>query len=163
LIVPVNSSSPNTAYGSKYNGMISSTVSTIFNFDIPASYAGKTCSVVFLFPTQAQLQTSSYSLSGSGSLAFSSLSNTASGSTSWANKPAHDASLSTVNVQPGNNYVIATGPCAAGKAVSYEVNATGSYSLNYFQDYNPCEYSSQCTENHKLTDIAPIGLYITQC
>ncbi|GAM86904.1 hypothetical protein ANO11243_049250 [Dothideomycetidae sp. 11243] len=46
LIVPVSSSSPNTAYGTQYFGTINSTVSSIFNFDIPASYAGKTCSVV---------------------------------------------------------------------------------------------------------------------
>ncbi|GAB7337895.1 hypothetical protein MBLNU457_4285t1 [Dothideomycetes sp. NU457] len=147
LIVPVNSSSPSTAYGTKYNGMISSSVSSIFNFDIPSSYAGKTCSVVFLFPTQAQLQTSSFSLSGSGSMSFASLTGPADKSTTWANKPAHNATLSTVNAQPGNSYVVATGPCAAGKTVGYEVSASGSYSLNYFQDYNP----------------SPIGLYITQC
>lgn len=73
LIVPVSSASPDTAYGTGYNGIVNSTVSTIFNFDIPSSYSGKTCSLVFLFPLQSQLETSSYTFSGNGAIDFKQL------------------------------------------------------------------------------------------
>lgn len=63
LIVPVNSAEPDKAYGTQFNGTASGTISTIFNFDIPASYAGKECSIEFLFPTQDQLETSAYTYS----------------------------------------------------------------------------------------------------
>ena len=66
LIVPINSTAPNKAYGTGYNSTASGTVSSIFNFDIPQSYAGKTCSLEFLFPTQDQLETSAYEFSGPG-------------------------------------------------------------------------------------------------
>lgn len=51
------------------------------------------------------------------------------------------------SVTPGNEYVIASGSCAAGQRISYDVTATGSLDLNYFQDYNP----------------SPIGFYVTVC
>lgn len=50
LIIPIDSANPNEAYGSSYNGTISETVSSIYNFDIPVSDNGKTCSLVFYFP-----------------------------------------------------------------------------------------------------------------
>lgn len=51
------------------------------------------------------------------------------------------------SVTPGNEYVIATGSCFAGQRVAYEISATDSLSLNYFQN----------------SAAAPIGLYITVC
>lgn len=62
LIVPVNKAFPNKAYGTQYNGTSNSQVSSIFNFDIPAEYANKQCTLEFLFPTQEQLETSGESL-----------------------------------------------------------------------------------------------------
>merc|ERR1711939_1282273 len=57
LIVPVNKGSPDESYGTSYFGQVNSTTSSIFNFDIPSSYEGKTCSVVFLFPKKEDLET----------------------------------------------------------------------------------------------------------
>ena len=146
LIVPVSSSSPNTAYGTSYFGAANKTTCSIFNFDIPSSYSGQTCTVVFLFPEQSQLQTSSYTVSGSGGLEFSSCSSAASQSTMWDSKPSCQQ-VSTVNAAPGNSYTITTGKCKAGQTVSYEMCASGDFSLNYFQDYN----------------LSPIGLYVRAC
>jgi len=144
LIIPVNKTAPNTAAGTSYFGTVSPSVSTIFNFDIPASYAGKTCTVMFSLPTQAQLTTSSFTLSGAGSVEFKSLSAVATQGTTYANAPAVKSDLATYSVMPGSAHVIASGPCAAGTAVAYEMMSTGTYDLKYFQDYNPC----------------PMGLYI---
>ncbi|KAJ9644049.1 hypothetical protein H2199_003917 [Coniosporium tulheliwenetii] len=66
LIIPIDASNPTKAYGTSYNGHISSNKSAIFNFDFPPSLAGKTCTLIFLLPTQDKLVTSSFTLSGSG-------------------------------------------------------------------------------------------------
>lgn len=148
LIVPVNKDSPTTAGGDSYNGTFSSTVSSIFNFDIPETDSGKTCSLVFLLPTQDELVTSAFSLSGSGGLDFAQLKSPATEQTSYSTIPAVDSDLGgPASVTPGDEYVIASGPCAGGETVSYEVSATGSLALNYFQD----------------SSAAAIGFYITVC
>ncbi|KAG9229274.1 GPI anchored cell wall protein [Amylocarpus encephaloides] len=146
LIVPVSKSTPNTAYGTQYNGQISSDISTIFNFDIPASYTG-TCSLVFLFPKQDQLETSSFTCSGDGKFDFKQLNHVASQSTTYANQGDSMADYGRFTAMPGSSTVVATFPCPAGQAVSYEMSAVSGTSLEYFQDYNP----------------SPIGAYITTC
>lgn len=147
LIVPVDSSSPSTAYGTSYNGKVNKTTCSIFNFDIPASYFGKTCTVEFLFPEQKDLDTSSYTVSGSGMCSFSKLSSPANQQTSYANQPSKESELTSMTIAPGNSYIIASGDCAAGQTVSYEMCSKGDFSLEYFQDYNP----------------SPIGMYVRQC
>lgn len=147
LIVPVDKSQPSKAYGTSYNGKFSSDISSVFNFDIPASYAGKTCSLVFLFPTQAQLKTSSFTLKSSGGVHVTKLNTVATPSTTYSNVGAGSEAGSVASVQPGNSYVVASGPCAAGQAVSYKADATGGLDLEYFQNYNP----------------SPIGMYVTVC
>ena len=148
LIVPVDKDSPTTAGGNSYNGTFSSTVSSIFNFDVPESDSGKTCSLVFLLPTQGELISSAFSLSGSGGLNVAQLKSSATEQTCYSAVPAVESNLGgPISVTPGNEYVIASGSCAAGQAVSYEVSATGSLALNYFQD----------------SSAAAIGFYITVC
>ena len=137
LIIPVSSSSPNTAEGTSYNGTITPTTSSIFNFDIPTSYAGQTCSLIFLLPESSQLETSAYSLSGSGAIDFASLNGVATQSTTYANAPAVATDYGATTVAPGGSYTIATFSCPAGEAVSYELSSSGGTDLEYFQDYNP--------------------------
>jgi hypothetical protein len=146
LIVPVSKSSPNKAYGTQYNGKVTSDISSIFNFDIPASYTG-TCSLVFLFPKQSQLETSSYTFSGDGVIDFTQLSTFASQSTTYASQGSVAKNFGSKTVTPGSSIVVSTFACPAGKTVSYELSAVSGTSLEYFQDYNP----------------SPIGLYITSC
>jgi hypothetical protein len=148
LIIPIDSSNPSSAPSSSLFGEVSGTVSSIFNFDIPSSDSGKTCSLVFLFPEQADLETSSYTFSGSGGVEFWKLSSPAvEGETSYNSCPAKSQSLGSVTLAPGNSYVVATFACPAGERIGYEMAAEGSTSFRYFQDYNP----------------SPIGLYITVC
>src|SRR5439155_10859759 len=77
LILNLDWTKPSTAPGTSYNGMVSPTVSSVFNFDIPQADSGKTCSLIFLFPTQSQLTTSSYTLTGNGAIDFCMLSGVA--------------------------------------------------------------------------------------
>ena len=148
LIVPVHKDSPTTAGGTSYNGTFSSTVSSIFNFDIPATDSDNTCSLVFLLPSQDELVTSAFTISGSGGLDVAQLKNPATAQTSYSTVPSVQTDLGgPTSVLPGNEYVIASGPCAAGQTISYEVSATGSLALNYFQD----------------SSASAIGFYITVC
>ncbi|KAK4495940.1 hypothetical protein PRZ48_013208 [Zasmidium cellare] len=147
LIVPVSSSQPDTSYGTQYNATIKSDECTVFSFDIPQSYSGKSCSTVFLFPEQSQLETSSYSFSGSGNLVFSDLSKAISQDVTWNSLPSKKSQLGSVGVSPGNSYAISTESCAAGTTQSIEVCGTGDLSLEFFEDWNP----------------SPIGVFITSC
>ena len=148
LIVPVSKDSPTAAGGTSYNGTFSSTLSSIFNFDIPETDSGKTCTLVFLLPTQNELVSSAFTLTGSGGIDVAQLKTPATEQTSFNTIPAVESELGgPTNVTPGNEYVIASGSCAAGQTVSYEVSATGGLALNYFQD----------------SSAAAIGFYITVC
>jgi Cobalamin biosynthesis protein CobN and related Mg-chelatases len=147
LIIPVDSSSPDTAAGTSYNGTVSSTISTIFNFDIPSSYSDKTCSLVFLFPKKADLETSSYSFSGDGKVDFSKLSSVATQSTDYSNAPSVSQDLGEITISPGNSYVLSTFACPSGETIAYEMKNAGSTKLDFFEDWNP----------------SPLGLFITTC
>lgn len=148
LIVPVDSAAPTTAHGTSYNGQLSSTLSTLFNFDIPASYAGKTCSLVFLLPEKKDLETSDFTLAGAGGIAVSKLAKPAEEGTTYASVPASAGAVGKVeSVVPGNAWVVASAACEAGARVGYEVKATGGLELEWFEDWNP----------------SPIGLFVTVC
>jgi len=149
LIVPVSSSQPDKAEGTSYNGTISPDMSSIFNFDLPQSYAGKTCSLVFLFPEQKDLKTSFYAFNNKGGISVSELSAPATEQTTYNSKPkAAVAGIGSISsVKPGSSYVVASHECNAGARQAFEFSSTGDLDLSYFQDYNP----------------SPIGAYITVC
>ncbi|KAI1748745.1 ubiquitin 3 binding protein But2 C-terminal domain-containing protein [Xylaria castorea] len=150
LIIPVDSAAADSAAGTSLFGEVTSTISSAFNFDIPASDAGKTCHLVFYLPTRGQLETSSYTLSGGSGVAveFGRLSGPVTEDTSYSNLPGVAESYGRRTLAPGNGYALASFACPAGRSVAFEMRAAegdASTSLRYFQDYNPC----------------PLGLYIT--
>ncbi|KAL7808568.1 ubiquitin 3 binding protein But2 C-terminal domain-containing protein [Trichoderma aethiopicum] len=149
LIIPVDEADPDKAPGTSYFGEVSSTVSSIFNFDIPEGDRGKKCSLVFLFPEQKDLETSSYTFSGSGALDFALLDGPATQGTTWNNRPGVKEDFGTTIVAPGHGYVVSTFDCPAGEVVAFGISAAegGGGEVRWFEDYNP----------------APIGLYITKC
>ncbi|KAI4834253.1 hypothetical protein E4T44_08943, partial [Aureobasidium sp. EXF-8845] len=138
LIIPVNSESPDTAYGTQYNAYVGKGNSTIFSFDVPQSYKGKQCELIFTYPTQSQLETSFVSESGKGGIDFKQLKNAADEKTTFNNQPAVAKDFGEKGVSTGNAYSITTGDCAVGQTISYELTATGDYSSSWFQDWNPC-------------------------
>ncbi|USP76680.1 hypothetical protein yc1106_03954 [Curvularia clavata] len=147
LIVPVDSQHPDQAYGTQYNGKVNSHTCTIFNFDIPSSYAGKTCSAIFLLPKKADLETSDYTISGSGYCTATKLKGNADQQTTWNNQPAVDGKGASFEIMPGGSWTADTFDCPAGQRISYKLCTDSDFSLEYFQDYNP----------------SPIGMYVRQC
>ena len=137
LIIPVSSKNPDKAYGTSYNGQVSrSDIRSFFNFDIPASYAGKICSLVFFFPRQDQLVTSSFAISGDAKVGFASLAGIVNQATTHANAPGVAKDYGIFDMQPGTSHVVATFDCQAGTTQSYSMAAPDTDFL-YFQDYNP--------------------------
>ncbi|KAF2835267.1 hypothetical protein M501DRAFT_1020042 [Patellaria atrata CBS 101060] len=146
LIVPIDASKPHKACGTQYNGVCSATKSTIYNFDIPESYKGKTCSLIFLFPKKGHMETSDYKYNGHGSIRASVLWAPADEHTTYANAPAKKRDFGSFDIKPGHEYVLDTYPCRHGMRIGFELESEG-IELEYFQDYNP----------------EPIGLYLRQC
>ena len=139
LITPVSSANPDTAYGSSYAGEVTNEVSSIFNFDIPASDVSKTCTLTFFFPTQAELQTSSFTFSGDGKVLFTTLSKPATSSTTYKNMPQLGAvDKISGTLAPGSDFQIAQFACPAGGSYTVEMSQAGSTDFSWFQDYNPC-------------------------
>ena len=149
LIIPVSKDTPDTAYGSStYSPEISPSTSDVFNFDIPPSYAGKTCSIVFMLPQKFEMTTSSFNLTGSGGLTFAKLKDPATEQTTFNTVGEVIKNYTSIeHLQPGNSYIVGVEQCPAGDRIGIEVAATGSLDLEYFQDFNP----------------RAIGLYITLC
>ncbi|KAI4187532.1 MAG: hypothetical protein L6R41_002750 [Letrouitia leprolyta] len=148
LIVPVDKNQPDTPLNTGFNGHFSPTVSTIFNFDFPPSYVGRTCSLIFLFPQRESLQTSNYTISGTGGIQVDRLLAPADSATTYNNQPGVNATVDAVpELQAGNSYVLGSGNCFVNRRIGYKVSATGSLDLNYFQDFNP----------------EAIGLYVSVC
>jgi hypothetical protein len=137
LIIPVDSKQPDKAFGTQYNGTVSKSVSSLFNFDIPTSDNGKTCSLVFLFPKQADLETSSFDFSGAGGVDFAMLKGPASSSTTYNNKPGVATDYGVTKVAPGTSSVIATFPCPGNSAIGFSLSASDDTLLSWFNDYNP--------------------------
>ncbi|PMD33984.1 hypothetical protein L207DRAFT_571397 [Hyaloscypha variabilis F] len=147
LIIPISSSTPSTAAGTSYFGTISPNTSTIFNFDIPSSYSGQTCNLIFLLPLLSELETSSYTFSGSGTVDFAELSAVATEATTWDNAPSVEKDLGEFTLSEGSSTLVESFACPAGETVSFEMSAVGDTDLYFFQDWNP----------------SPLGLYITVC
>jgi Ubiquitin 3 binding protein But2 C-terminal domain len=136
LITPVSSTNPDKAHGTSYNGRVSKyDIRTIFNFNFPTSYTGKTCSLVFLFPRQDQLQASSFTISGDGSVGFTSLTSVANQQTTHNNAPVIAQDYGAFSLSPGNLYTVASFDCPAGTTQSYSMISAGT-DFRYFQDYN---------------------------
>ena len=136
LIVPVSSTSPNSPAGTSLNGKITPNVDSLYLFDVPKSYAGQTCALIFMLPKKSELQTSSYTMTGSGSIAIDKLDQNISIETTWSSKGSSEH-IGDVTLSAGGSYTIATFACAAGQQVSYQISSVGGTDLEYFQDFNP--------------------------
>ncbi|KAF2211516.1 hypothetical protein CERZMDRAFT_43011 [Cercospora zeae-maydis SCOH1-5] len=143
LITWVSEAHPATPYGSKQNATINDECSSVFNFNIPADYKGKQCSVVFLFPEDE----SNWSWNNKGSIEFNELSGAVTAQTTYDTSPSKKQCLGSIAPQPGNSYVVSTAPCQAGETVTIETSSTDDLGMDFCEDANK----------------PPVGVYITAC
>ncbi|KAK0106935.1 hypothetical protein ONS95_003651 [Cadophora gregata] len=155
LIVPTSIAMPDQPQGTQYTVWISPAASTLFNFDIPATYTGN-CSLIFLFPYMSQLDPSAgkYTYSGqeqvvyqNGGLKFALLAGVANNCTTYNSTPPVAVDYGKVKILPGNKYTVAVFPCPTGKTITIEGSSASKTELDYFQN----------------TGTEPIGLYLVPC
>jgi len=108
--------------------------------------AGKSCSTIFMLPLKSELETSDYTISGSGMCTISKLDGPATQQSTWKDKPKAEAQVASVEMTPGHSWTVDSGICEEGP-LSYEVCGGGDFELTWFQDYNP----------------SPIGLFVRSC
>jgi len=137
LIVPIDKSKPETALGAGYEGVISPTVSSLFNFDIPESYAGKTCNLVILFPDGSQQWHPTATFGNPGGITVQQLATPASTAMTYVNVPSGQIVGSVSHLEAGHGYTISTGPCAAGKTLGYRIDSANGLNLQFFQSISP--------------------------
>jgi hypothetical protein len=107
-----------------YFGQVSKSDSTYVEFDIPVSYAGKTCITYFSLPNKQDLETSSYDLSAS--------------SGGKITVTAKNSNTVTSFVPAGNEaFKVDSGLCQPGQ-ISYVMTTPDDVYINWFQDYNDC-------------------------
>ena len=163
LMVPVDRANPTISYGPSFFGQISPNASTLFNFDIPQTDAGRRCTLFFAFPSAADVDPSTYTFTytdsqgedSGGAVDFALLDGPAAAFTTFDTTPGVAIDLGSCALRPGNKYVVASFPCPAGQRISFSMRgsrpvggAEESYTcLYYFQDILP----------------APFGLYISKC
>ncbi|KAK6209152.1 hypothetical protein LQW54_006606 [Pestalotiopsis sp. IQ-011] len=85
-MIPIDRANPDKPYGPTSYGQISPNASTLFNFDIPASDAGRSCKVFFSMPPQSMLQNAQaggYYFTGDGSVLFSRMGTLATSGTTY--------------------------------------------------------------------------------
>ncbi|KAI1773774.1 ubiquitin 3 binding protein But2 C-terminal domain-containing protein [Hypoxylon cercidicola] len=155
LVVPVDSANPDTAYGPSPFGEVevSSTISTVFDFAIPASAAGKTCTLVFLFPARDDddddEDVASSNTTGSGAVEFSRLEGGGvDEKTTQSSLPDAAQSYRRLAVAPGHAYAVDSFACPGGRDVAVEMAAVPGTDtqLRFLQDAD--------------SDACPLGLYI---
>ncbi|KAI9665174.1 MAG: hypothetical protein M1831_002184 [Alyxoria varia] len=143
-MVPVDTSKPEYTSPNSYHGYVSPTSTTILTFDIPPSLSGRTCHAYFALPKHGQMETSEFTLSGSGSFEFAELAGPAlAHGLKPADIPATERHLGSWTPTEGSVHEVASGMCNAGGRVTFSMASKG-LNFSWFQDYNPC----------------PIGLYI---
>lgn len=156
-MIPVDRANPDKPYGPTLYGQVSPNASTLFNFDIPSSDAGKSCKVFLSMPSQSVMQTTQggkYYFTGDGSVVFSRMGSLASQDSTYndiALGRIGRRDLGAIKMSPGNNYVIETFDCgsAIGLGVSYMITepAGRDTCLVYYQQGAP----------------VPVGMFISTC
>jgi len=119
LIIQIDKTNPNKTFGNSYFGHVSSNVSTLFNFDVPTSDAGKTCTIIFLLPVNQPPWSGSYVVNGIGGIDICQLTEPANDTSTHNNVSSGSMVGSIATLISGNCYVVAVGPCVAGKTVGY--------------------------------------------
>ncbi|THY18881.1 hypothetical protein D6D00_07906 [Aureobasidium pullulans] len=107
-----------------YNITVNRDTKTDVVFDIPQADAGKTCSTYFSLPNTADLVTAAYSLSLVDGAKI--------------NVSKDGKVVNSFTPESGKAYLIESGKCAAGQALTYTFSTGDSLTLNAFNDWNAC-------------------------
>ncbi|KAL8714150.1 MAG: hypothetical protein Q9220_001879 [cf. Caloplaca sp. 1 TL-2023] len=166
LIVKIDEASPDKAYGTGYNGTVSPTISSIFNFDQPPTGLSadkqQRCELVFFFPEASSLREKSYEFNAKGGLIFYRLRREATAKTTFDNQTRERQVVRYIrDLAPGNRYSLQSDRCVEFAGVGYKMAAIGNTYLDFFQTYSLDELRGPRTDNDvngKRFD--PLGLFV---
>lgn len=135
LIIPVDKADPSKVTGNGYVAQLSSTISTVFVFDIRPENQGKMCNLAFHMPPPSPWpDMSPLKLRSPGGITVSRVGQQAASNGVSANDLSGSNIVGSVpSIQPGNQYNIASVPCAAGQTIAYQVESTGGLVMDFFQ------------------------------
>ena len=133
--MPIDATAPAAQLGNGFVAFVSATKSTLFNFDVPAAFRGRTCSLVLVLPAPALPAV--FSLTAPGGLRLSALTTPAVATDSWASAPVGYPVGSVEGVQPNNTYSFASAVCPFGSTVSYRLDSVGGLNLTWFEEIDP--------------------------
>lgn len=135
LIVPVDKADPSKVVGNGYVAQLSSTMSTVFVFDVRPENQGKTCNLAFHMPPAFPWpDMSPVKIKSPGGIIVSSVGQQAASADISANNVGSSSVVGWVpSIQSANQYHIASVPCAAGQRVAYQIESTGGLAMDFFQ------------------------------
>lgn len=136
LLVPIDRSNGSNIIGNSYIAQISSSFSTLFNFNLPSEFQGKTCNLVFHVPPESQEWWHPWHLSTPGGILFSQLETPATALTS-SGTVSNSRPIGSVNSLELGGHPVSSAPCEAGTTVGYRADALGALDLQYFQMTSP--------------------------
>ncbi|KAH7411675.1 glycoside hydrolase superfamily [Phaeosphaeria sp. MPI-PUGE-AT-0046c] len=139
LIVPVDKANSSKMVGNGFTAELSSTISTVFVFDVRPEHRGKICSLVFYVPPMASSAAiAPFSIKAPGGISVSRLAGDIATPKISANSVGSSTPVGRVSsVQPASQYTISSAPCDAGQRVGYQVDALGGLAMDFFQMISP--------------------------
>lgn len=138
LIIPVDRANPSKMSGTGYNAQLSPAISSILQYEIKPSAAGKTCSLVFYMPPVFQYpEMSPAKLRSPGGINISRVSSPINGDVRAMDIGTASAVGTIPALEPGHLYNIASGPCEAGQRINYQFDSIGGLDITWFQLTSP--------------------------
>ncbi|KAK2741227.1 hypothetical protein FQN57_005689 [Myotisia sp. PD_48] len=155
LIIPINSSAPDSAPGTSYLGEASSTISSLFNFDIGPQKNLDRCTLIFLMPNKEEWPLDRYIFQGDGLVSFGRLERPADKDTTFRNAPRVSVELARPTLAVGTNYRITSFPCPLGERIGFKLSSLGSTHIRFFQNARPPSFSLNNNPGHFTMDNKP--------
>lgn len=171
LIIKIDEAFPDKAFGTGYNGTVTPTISSIFNFEKPptglTADKKQTCELIFFFSSANLLwEEKSYEFNvkggGRGGLIFWRLRRSAELRTTWNTQLRESRAVRYItDAAPGNTYSLEVDRCDAFSGVGYKMAAIGNTYLDFFQTYDLDQLRGKSTdENIHGKRFEPLGLFV---
>ncbi|KAF2710921.1 hypothetical protein K504DRAFT_375993, partial [Pleomassaria siparia CBS 279.74] len=137
LIVPIDRTQPDLVMGNSHIAQLDSTHATLYNFEVPLSYEGETCNLVFFVPPESKDWFQPWHMNTPGGMVVSRLETIATKFSSSSNVGVSRTTGAINLLAPGQGHLVNSAPCEAGETVGYRADALGALDLSYFQLTNP--------------------------
>jgi len=113
-------------------------MSNVYIFDVRSEHEGKTCNLVFHVPVPSPCDMSPVKIRSPGGIAVSSVAQQAASARTNSNDVGGSKVIGWVpSIEPDNQYIVASVPCAAGQRAAYQVESTRGFTMDFFSMNTP--------------------------